>query len=235
MHKKLAVFDMAGTTVDDRDEVYRVLREAVERHGARFTDEEFQKWMGTEKRWAIENLFAIGGVDADDELIDDAFGWFLGELDRTYTDNPPVPLPGVEEALRTLRAAGVNVALTTGFSRSIADLILDRMNWRRASDTGAESASVVLDAISCGDEVPAGRPEPHMIEAVMAATGVTEPGDVISLGDTVVDVASARAAGVTSVGVRTGHLTEAEFDEAGADLVLRSAADVAGLLARVDA
>ena len=53
---ELAIFDMAGTTIDDRDEVYRVLREATERHGARYSDEVFQQWMGTEKRWAIENL-----------------------------------------------------------------------------------------------------------------------------------------------------------------------------------
>lgn len=35
---QLAVFDMAGTTIDDRYEVYRVLRESVEREGARVDD-----------------------------------------------------------------------------------------------------------------------------------------------------------------------------------------------------
>ena len=50
---KLAIFDMAGTTVNDRDEVYRVLREAPEMEGAKFSDEVFQQYMGTEKHWAI--------------------------------------------------------------------------------------------------------------------------------------------------------------------------------------
>ena len=48
MTYQLAIFDMAGTTIDDRDEVYRVLREATEREGARYSDETFQQYMGTE-------------------------------------------------------------------------------------------------------------------------------------------------------------------------------------------
>ena len=60
---ELAVFDMAGTTIDERDEVYRVLREATEREGADYSDEVFQKWMGTEKHWAIENLLRLGGIE----------------------------------------------------------------------------------------------------------------------------------------------------------------------------
>ncbi|WIM72088.1 hypothetical protein QP028_12090 [Corynebacterium suedekumii] len=66
----LAVFDMAGTTINDRDEVYRVLREATEREGARYSDDQFQEWMGTEKKWAIRNLLEIGGVEPGEELVE---------------------------------------------------------------------------------------------------------------------------------------------------------------------
>ncbi|MDN5636172.1 MAG: HAD hydrolase-like protein, partial [Brevibacterium sp.] len=127
---ELAIFDMAGTTIDDRDEVYRVLREATEREGANYTDEVFQKWMGTEKKWAIENLLRLGGVEVDDELHEKTWEWFRQELRRTYTDNPPKPLPGIEEALATLREQGIKVALTTGFAREIADLIFSSMGWQ---------------------------------------------------------------------------------------------------------
>lgn len=220
--KTLAVFDMAGTTIDDGDHVYRVLRESMEREGAVFTDAEFQQWMGTEKKWAIRNLFEIGGVPADDTLVERTFGWFLGELATAYREDPPVPLPGVEDALQRLRSAGTKVALTTGFSRQIADLILGQLGW---GTEGEED--LLLDAVVCGDEVSAGRPAPDLIFAVMEKTGVTDPESVISVGDTVVDVESAKAAGVTSAGVLTGHLTGADFETAGADLVLGSVADLA--------
>lgn len=222
----LAVFDMAGTTVDDRDEVYRVLRESTEQAGAVYSDVEFQSWMGTEKHWAIENLLRIGGVDATGETVEKAWAWFRAELADTYTSRPPVPLPGVEDTLRALHDRGIRTALTTGFSREITDLILDALGW---ADSG------LIDATAAGDEVPAGRPEPHLIRAVMAKAGVTDPAAVVSVGDTASDVRSAQAAGVTSVGVLTGHLTVADFTAEGADLILDSVADLPGVVSAVPA
>lgn len=213
----LAVFDMAGTTIDDRDEVYRVLREATEREGADYTDEQFQEWMGTEKHWAIENLLRIGGVEVDENTVERAWSWFREELRRTYTENPPTPLPGVEDALRELRSQGVSVALTTGFSREITDLILGALGW----DDGD-----VVDVSVAGDQVPAGRPEPFMIQRAMSELGVTDPAEVVSTGDTSSDVVSAQRAGVTSVGVLTGHLTREDFEGLDADIVLGSAAEL---------
>lgn len=221
---QLAVFDMAGTTIDERDEVYRVLRESAEREGARFSDEEFQKWMGTEKHWAIRNLLTIGGVEATDELVDKAFAWFREELARTYTANPPSPMPHIEESFAALRAAGIRVGLTTGFSRDIADLILESMGW-----TVGGGEECTIDVSVCGDEVPSGRPAPDMINKVMEITGVDDPAAVISVGDTEVDVESAQAAGAFSVGVLTGHLTKEAFAAKNADAVLELAADVVNL------
>lgn len=222
---RLAVLDMAGTTVDDRHEVYRVLRESVEREGARFDDATFQQWMGTEKRSAITHLLRLGGVEADEQLVDRAFAWFLEELTRSYTANPPVPLPGVPEALSALRAGGVKVGLTTGFSRDIADLILERMGW----GVGADPATSVVDAVVTGDEVPEGRPAPFMIQRVMELTGVTDPAEVVSAGDTEVDVESARRAGVLAIGVLTGKLDRADLERAGADVVAGSVAELPDL------
>lgn len=220
----LAIFDMAGTSIDERNEVYRVLREAVEREGARFTDEEFQKWMGTEKHWAIRNLLKIGGVEADDALVDSAFAWFHEELAATYTEQPPTPMPRMEQAFQQLRAQGIKVGLTTGFSRHITDIILQAMGW-----TVGDGESNTVDVTVCGDEVPDGRPAPDMIQRVMEHTGVTDPARVISVGDTLVDVQSAQAATVFSVGVLSGHLSNEDFQDMGADAVLEYAADVVDL------
>ncbi|EPD47499.1 hypothetical protein [Corynebacterium sp. HFH0082] len=68
MTYQLAIFDMAGTTINDRDKVYRVLREATEREGARYSDETFQHYMGTEKFWAIRNLLREGGIEPTPEV-----------------------------------------------------------------------------------------------------------------------------------------------------------------------
>lgn len=211
----LAVFDMAGTTINDRDEVYRVLREATEREGAVYSDEQFQDFMGTEKFYAIGKLLDIGGVKRTEEIHHKAWAWFREELRRTYTENPPIPLPGIEKALATLRENGVKVALTTGFSREITDLILGAMGWGVGKN---------IDASAAGDEVKQGRPEPFLIQKVMAELGIEDTSRVISTGDTSADVQSALAAGVTSVGVLTGHLSTEDFEKEGAHHIIDSVA-----------
>lgn len=215
-----AIFDMAHTTIDDRDEVYRVLREATEMRGANYTDEQFRAHMGTEKKWAIAQLLQVGGIEPTDELVEESWQWFMAELRRTYTENPPVALPGVEDMFATLRDRGIRIGLTTGFSREIVDLILGTMNLN-------------VDTTAAGDEVQAGRPEPFLIGKVMTDLGVTDPAEVISLGDTSADIMSAQHAGVRSVGVLTGHLGREEFAELNADHVLNTAAELPQLLEEI--
>lgn len=214
--KKLVVFDMAGTTINDRDEVYRVLRETTERAGASYTNEQFQQLMGTEKKYAIGKLFEIGGVEPSDENIDTAWAWFREELKSTYEANPPVPLPGVEDALNAIHQAGAKIALTTGFSREIAEIILSGLAW---SENGQ------IDVLAAGDEVPVGRPEPYLIQLAMERSGISDKDAVISVGDTEADVVSAQRAGVTSVGVMSGHLNRQDFVDLDADVILESAAE----------
>ena len=218
--KQLAIFDMAGTTINDRDEVYRVLREATEREGARYTDEQFQEMMGTEKKYAIRQLLQIGGVEASEERVEGAWGWFQEELRTTYAEHPPVALPGVEDTFATLHGKGIKGALTTGFSREITDTIVAGLGWVERS---------LVDATAAGDEVPAGRPEPYLIQLAMERTGIHTVDAVISTGDTQSDVISAQRAGVTSVGVLTGHMTRADFEKLGADIVLDSATGIVDL------
>ena len=121
---------------------------------------------------------------------------------------------------KELRNNGVKIGLTTGFSREIVDIILSAMGW----DEG------MVDFVAAGDEVEQGRPEPFLIQKVMAEAGITDPAEVISSGDTEADVISAQRAGVTSVGVLTGHLTAEQFQELRADHVLDSAADIVKLI-----
>lgn len=218
--KQLAIFDMAGTTINDRDEVYRVLREATEREGARYTDEQFQEMMGTEKKYAIRQLLQIGGVEASEERVEGAWDWFQEELRTTYAEHPPVALPGVEDTFATLHGKGIKVALTTGFSREITDTIVAGLGWVERS---------LVDATAAGDEVPAGRPEPYLIQLAMERTGIHTVDTVISTGDTQSDIISAQRAGVTSVGVLTGHMTRADFEKLGADIVLDSATGIVDL------
>ena len=183
---------------------------------------ELQKWMGTEKRWAITNLLRAGGVEPADNVVDRAYDWFLNTLRDSYRNNPPQPLPGILETIAELRARGIKVALTTGFSTEIATPLLEGLGW--TANDGDPSAT--LDAVVCADTVAAGRPAPYMIHRAMEATGIQDVAEVAAAGDTVADVLAARRAGVLSIGVLTGHMRREDFEPHPHDLVVDSVADL---------
>lgn len=124
--------------------------------------------------------------------------------------------------LNALHDRGIKVGLTTGFAHEIVDIIVSSMGW----------VNGIIDTIVAGDEVEHGHPEPDQILAVMDKLGITDKVAVISSGDTEADVRSAQAAGVTSVGVLTGHLTREHFESLGADHVLDSSAKLLDIVGK---
>jgi phosphonatase-like hydrolase len=217
----MVAFDMAGTTIDDHGSVYEALRHCVEETGATVTPANLQLWMGADKVEAITALMTLGGIDPMPESVATTFDRFREMLADSYRDRPPVALPGVEETLRALRAGGVKLALTTGFSREVASALLDSLNW-----TIGTQPSDLLDAVVTSSDVPAGRPAPYLIHHAMEQLGVQDVRAVLAAGDTIVDVKAARNAGVIAVGVLTGKLTREELEREPHDYVLDSVVDV---------
>ncbi|GAB3701973.1 phosphonatase-like hydrolase [Mariniluteicoccus flavus] len=213
----LIAFDMAGTTVDEHDIVYTTLREVTLAAGAHYDDAMFARWTGTEKRAAVAALLATD----DPARVDAVHARFTGELSRRYAAAPPIPCPGIEEAFDALRAAGVRIALTTGFDRPTADHLLTSLGWTDG----------VVDAVVCATEVAAGRPAPDMIRRAMADLGVDDPGRVWAVGDTAADLDAAAAAGALGFGVLTGAGTRAQLEACPHHAILDRAADVAALVA----
>lgn len=172
---------------------------------------------GTEKRSAITNLLAVGGVEADVDVIDEAYGWFTDALAQGYRDHPPVPFPGVTDVIADLRGLGVKVGLTTGFSTEVTASLLAGIGW---------SVGDTLDAVVCADQVAQGRPAPYMIHRVMEHTGVLDVHRVLAAGDTIVDLQAAHNAGVIGVGVLTGSVPAEVLKEQPHAHVLDSLADL---------
>ncbi|MFD8787675.1 phosphonatase-like hydrolase [Kitasatospora sp. NPDC059599] len=220
---ELAALDMAGTTIDEAGAVYRALRTAVERTGVAVAEADLQTWMGTDKREAIAALVRTGGGTPTPELVEDGYAAFAEFLREAYRTTPPRALPGVEDALAELRRRGIKVALTTGFSDDVAYPLLESLGW----STGGGGN---LDAVVTSDEVPRGRPAPHMIHRAMEKTGVIDTRRVLVAGDTVVDVeAGANAGAGVVIGVLTGELTRAAFEGHPHTHVLDGVADIPAL------
>ena len=192
MRYALAVFDMAGTTVADPGYVTQAFVEAMTAAGHAIGPDAVQPLMGYRKPDAIEQLL---GDAASRPLVDRIHGDFVQRMLQCYRNHPSVAaLPGADEVFSHLRAHGVAVALNTGFSRDIAEAIVQRLGWNTR-----------IDAVIGSDEVAAGRPAPDMIQALMRHLRITDSRQVAKVGDTEVDIQEGRNAGVgLVVAVTTG-------------------------------
>ncbi|MHA7221248.1 phosphonatase-like hydrolase [Arthrobacter sp. RHLT1-20] len=224
---KLVACDMAGTTIDEHGDVYAALARSVEETGASTTDEAVQEWMGADKVEAITALIERGGGTPTPDIVRGAFARFKQLLADSYAANPPEALGGVEDAIRELQGRGIKVALTTGFSRDVAEPLLEGLGWRVAGDgRNAAVGGLVLDAVVCSDEVAAGRPAPYMIHRAMELTGVQDVREVLAAGDTANDLLAATRAGAMAVGVLTGKLSRTSLEQYPHHHILDSVKDI---------
>ncbi len=195
---ELVVFDIAGTTVRDDGVVNRCLRQALASAGLVVDPVEVNRVMGLPKPIAIAHLIEMSGRAEELGPFVDAFHReFVERTVAFYRHDPSVgPVDGAEEVFRTLRSAGVRVALNTGFDRRITDELMQRLGWAEGT---------VVDALIASDEVHRGRPYPDMIQALMRRLRVQEPARVAKVGDTPADLeeGTAAACGLV-VGVTSG-------------------------------
>lgn len=221
---ELVVFDMAGTTVSDAGGVGASFSAALAAAGVAADPEHVKAVMGLPKPEAVRILVEAGGTAAASVDVAAVHRDFVSRMLRYYREDPAVrEVPGATAVFRELRSAGVLVALNTGFSRGIADAILQRLGWGQN----------LVNATVTSDEVPRGRPHPDMIHHVMKQLGVADASRVAKVGDTTVDLDEGTSAGCGLVlGVLTGSATRAQLLARPHTHILESIVEIPALLRR---
>ena len=156
-------------------------------------------------------------------------------------------VPGALEAIAELRARGIRIGSTTGYTRPIMQKLLPI----------AEARGYAPEVVVCAGDLPAGRPSPLMMWHAMAQMGVWPAARVVKVDDTPVGLGEGAAAGTWAVGVAlTGNIAglsaeelfalspadrdrlraraTAELRAAGADVVIDSVADLPGAITDID-
>ncbi len=115
------------------------------------------------------------------------------------------PIPHIIETLNQLRAKGLKIGSTTGYTREMMDVVIP----------AAASHGYQPDNCVTSDGLPGGRPYPYMIYKNMCDLAVPSRMSVVKYGDTISDIKEGVNAGVWTVGVIIGSnemgLTEEEF------------------------
>jgi phosphonoacetaldehyde hydrolase len=199
---KALVLDWSGTVADAYVLAPAVVfTEVFKKHGVEISMFEARGPMGLRKDLHIKALTEvpelrhrwkeIKGKDPDQGDVDAMFADFVPmQLDclRQYTDL----LPGVAEVIQRLQKQGIKIGSTTGFVRSMVDIL----------EEDAKKQGYVPDASVAGDEVEHGaRPKPFMVYKNLDMMDVHPIQSVIKVDDTVSGIGEALEAGCWGVGV----------------------------------
>ncbi len=195
------VLDWAGTTVDFGSVApVRTLIDLFLRHGIQLTDADVRRDMGLAKKEHIRKLFAIPRVhdawksrcgraptDADTEEM---YALFV-PLQLSCLPRYSKVIPGVADAVQALRKRGLKIGSTTGYTRAMLDVLLEKS----AHDGYTPDCSV------SPEEVGAGRPEPFMLLENAVRLRVSPMAAIAKVGDTPADIEEGLNAGTWSIGV----------------------------------
>lgn len=210
---KLAVLDIAGTTIVDKDFVAIAFVEAFQNYGVDLSIDEINPLMGFKKTEAITKVLDIKNIIVDEKKVNYIHNEFVTHMIKFYTNSPQVkPIKYAEEFFVYLKSKDIVVALDSGFPKVIVEIILDRMQWIEKG---------MVDLYVASDEVPKGRPYPYMIENLMKRAKVSDAAQVIKVGDTMVDIQEGRMSNCGLVAaVTTGAYSREELQEYEPDIIV---------------
>lgn len=253
-----AILDWAGTVIDhgSRAPMGAFVR-AFGEFGVPITIADARAPMGMAK---LDHIRAVAAIPAVAAAWREAHGRDFSEADAQaiFTVFEPMNIaavrdhadmiPGAMAAIEGLRARGLRIGATTGYTRNIMEVVAPI----------AAEAGYAPELTVCAGDLPAGRPSPLMMWYAMARMGVWPAHCVVKVDDTAPGIGEGVAAGTWTVGIalagNTLGLSAAElaaldpaarnaarmaaaamFAREGADLVIDSIAELPAAAARIDA
>ncbi len=217
---KLVVFDMAGTTINEQNIVYKTLQKAINNQGLNVSlDDVLINGAGKEKLQAIKDILKpLQDDNLREDLAKEIFTDFQELLDDAYEELEVETFDGVLDLFNLLRQKNIKIVLNTGYNIGIATTLLDKLAWYQDEE---------YDLLITANDVENSRPNPEMIELARTHFKITKPSQVLKAGDTAVDVLEGKNAncGIT-VGVLSGAQTKTQLEKANPDLIVDTLKDL---------
>ena len=220
----MVVLDMAGTTVDEDNLVYKTVREIINQEGFEVTlDDVLKHGAGKEKHKAITDVLTACTNEKDVSTVADrAFAKFKVALEKAYDESDIKAFEGMEAFFEQLRTRGVKIILNTGYDMKTANKLMDKLNWQVGKQ---------VDALITSDDVVNGRPHPDMIKMAMAKFGINDPSQVLKAGDSEIDIIEGKNTGCgVTVGVLSGAQNREQLEVANPDYILQNVTELENIL-----
>lgn len=206
---KVCIFDLDGTLTDTLESLTYSVNATLEELGLRkITMEQCRQFVGNGAKVLIEKALKASG-DEELTLLDrgmEVYKRIFGE-NCTYH---VIPYDGILEMLDELKRMGIQTAVLSNKPHAqTVDVVADILGKERFVCVNGQREGIER------------KPEPAGVYEVLKILGLKKE-ECLYIGDSEVDVETAKRAGVTGVGVTWGFRSEDVLKKAGADYVIET-------------
>ena len=208
---KLVIFDLDGTLLNSITDLGNACNVALKQFGYPLHDEQaYKKFVGNGIYKLVERSLPKEARNQENVLkvkaIFDAY-YKAHSLDETR------PYPGIELLLMKLKEKGIHRGVVTNKAHEYAVELTQRF-----------FADTIEKTLGQREGIPI-KPHPQGVQEMMAYFQV-EPSECLYIGDSNVDIQTAKAAGVTSIGVLWGFREAKELENEGANYLAENVKDL---------
>lgn len=211
---KACIFDMDGTTVDSVKSIAHYVNETLKKFGySTVPVEKINYFAGNGPRALIERVFDY--ADADKSKLEE----FLEIYKYSYNQDAcylSCPFDGIVPMLEDLRKSGIKTAIISNKQDTAVRMISNML-----------FCGLMDFCMGAKENVPL-KPDPTSLLNAMKTLGV-EKEEVLYVGDTDVDMITAKNAGVKSIGVLWGFRDKDELTRNGADYIVSHPSEISKL------
>lgn len=204
--KKLVIFDLDGTllnTIGDlADAVDYVMRS---RNLPEHTNAEYRQMVGGGIKRLVERALPAE-LAANEQYVEECVMQFR----RYYVDNidrHTIPYEGMPELLRKLQSMGVKLAVASNKFQHGTDRLVAKF-----------FGDIDFVAVEGNREGAPLKPDPEIVNNILRLTGISRE-ECVMVGDSGIDIRTAKAANIDSIGVSWGFRFAEELYDAGATIV----------------
>jgi phosphoglycolate phosphatase len=191
---QLLIFDLDGTLIDSKKDLANSVNATRVHMGLPPVDGEVAaSWVGNGAPVLIRRAM---GPDAPEAEVERALAWFLGYYFEHMLDHT-VLYPGVRDGLDALRDAGLRMAVLTNKPVRFSKALVAGLG------VGAHFFQVYG-----GNSFDHKKPDPIGVDTLRAEAGGIPAESTLMIGDSSVDIRTARNAGIAACGVTWGFQPE---------------------------
>lgn len=214
--KQLVIFDLDGTLLNTISDLGTACNHALQRRGySEHPLSAYNYMIGN----GVANLMKRAAPDASPEEIDELLKYFREYYDQHCTEFTR-PYPGIETLLDELKQKEIKIAVCSNKYQNAVDKIVSHYFPQ------IEFASVYGER----EGIPR-KPDPSAVFAILNEVP-TPKADVLMIGDSAIDIETARRACVESVGATWGFRPLRELREAYADNIISEPTELLALTTR---